>query len=123
MDYQYIYEYPGYYYNWIAPLQQWGVKWHPIKDTYCPPQFDNSLQWFHLSVPQGINMIPLLGDGSMHCEKLAEEIGATYIYYRQDIGKIEIWAHDITNAITKMTLYLNKIKEQRSKNQILKFKK
>jgi len=59
----------------------------------------------------------------MHCEKLAEEIGATYIYYRQDMGKIEIWAHDITNAITKMTLYLNKIKEQRAKNQILKLKK
>jgi len=121
MDYQYIHEHPGYYYNWIAPLQQWGMKWHPIRDTYCPPQFDNSLQWFHLSIPHGINMIPLIGDGCMHCEKIAKEIGATYIYYRQDLNKLEIWAQDITDSITKMTIYLNKIKEQRAKNnKILK---
>jgi hypothetical protein len=126
MDYYYqpIYEHPGYYYNWIAPLQQWGMKWHPIKNTYCPPQFDNSMYWIHMSPPEGINMIPLLGDGNMHCEKLAQEIGATYIYYRQDLKKIEIWAQDITEAMTKMSIYLNKIKSQRSnKKPILNFNK
>lgn len=120
--YQHVNECPGYYYNWISPLQQWGMKWSPIKNMYSPPRFDNSLQWFHLSIPSGINMIPLLGDGNMHCEKLAEEIGATYIYYRQDLHKIEIWAHDITDSVTKMTIYLNKIKEQHAKNKILKLK-
>lgn len=126
--YQYYYsheQYAGYYYNWIAPLQQWGLKWAPIKDTYCPPLLDNSLQWFQLSVPQGIGMIPLLGDGKMHCEKLAERIGATYIYYRHDIKKIEIWAQDTTEATTKMVIYLNELKRrgvENRKNLILKLK-
>jgi len=118
-------EHVGYYYNWIAPLQQWGLKWEPIKDTYCPPLLDNSLQWFHLAVPQGIGMIPLLGDGKMHCEKLAERIGATYIYYRHDIKKIEIWAQDTTDATTKMVIYLNELKRrgvENRKNLILKLK-
>lgn len=118
-------QHAGYYYNWIAPLQQWGLKWEPIKDTYCPPLLDNSLQWFQLSVPQGIGMIPLLGDGKMHCEKLAARIGATYIYYRHDIKKIEIWASDTVEATTKMVIYLNELKQRRSENRkdlILKLK-
>lgn len=121
----YPHEHSGYYYNWIAPLQQWGVKWEPLKDVYCPPVLDNSLQWFHLSVPEGIGMIPLLGDGKMHCEKLAKRIGATYIYYRHDIKKIEIWAQDITEATTKMVIYLNELKRrgaENRKNLILKLK-
>lgn len=114
---QAIQEHPGYYYNWIAPLQQWGLKWHPIPEVYSPPKFDSSLQWMHLSPPQGLNMIPLLGNGDMHCEKLAEEIGASYLYYRQDLGKIEIWAQDITRAMTHMSIHLNKIREQHNNNK------
>ena len=118
-------QHAGYYYNWVAPLQQWGLKWEPIKDTYCPPVLDHSLRWFHLSVPQGIGMIPLLGDDKMHCEKLAEKIGATYLYYRHDINKMEIWAHDTTEAATKLSIYLNELKRrgaENRKNQILKLK-
>lgn len=100
-------QHAGYYYNWIAPLQQWGLKWQPIQDTYSPPQLDSSLQWIHLSVPEGVNIIPLLGDGRMHCEKLAGKIGATYLYYRHDLHKIEIWAQDITGAMTNLSVYLN----------------
>jgi hypothetical protein len=114
-----IQEYPGYYYNWIAPLQQWGMKWHPIKDTYSPPVLDSSLQWIHLAPPQGVNMIPLLGDGEMHCQKIAYEIGATYLYFRQDLQKIEIWAQDITEAMTKMSIYLHKIKTQHKNHKLL----
>lgn len=110
---------PGYYYNWIAPLQQWGMKWHPIKDTYCPPQLDHSLQWVHLAPPQDVNMIPLLGDGEMHCQHMAQEIGATYLYYRQDLGKIEIWAHNVSEAMTKMSILLQKIKERRIRRPLL----
>lgn len=112
----YITEHPGYYYNWIAPLQQWGLKWKPIKNTYSPPKFDNSLQWIHLSPPKGLNMNDVIGDGDMHCQELAEEIGATYIHHRQDLNKIEIWAQDITGAMTKMSIQLNKIKQQANKN-------
>lgn len=123
MNCYYIQEHPGYYYNWIAPLQQWGMKWHPIKDIYSPPVLDGSIQWIHLAPPQGINMIPLLGDGEMHCQKIAQEIGASYIYFRQDLHKIEIWAQDITDAMTKMSIYLNKIKEQHKNHKLLSLKK
>ena len=115
----YIQEYPGYYYNWIAPLQQWGMKWSPIKDVYCPPQLDGSLQWIHLSPPSGVNMIPLLGNGNMHLEKMASEIGATYLYYRQDLNKMEIWSHDITNAVTKMSIYLHNMKKQHTNHKLI----
>lgn len=116
----YPHEYLGYYYNWIAPLQQWGVKWRPIKDTYSPPLLDTSLQWFHLD-PMGMNAQVLLGDGI----KKAEEIGATYIYYRQDLDKIEIWAQDITDATIKLSIYLQKVKQnsRRHTHSILKLKK
>lgn len=117
--YHHIQEHPGYYYNWIAPLQQWGMRWHPLKGIYSPPQLDNSIQWVHLSPPQGLNMTPLLGDGCMHFEKIAQEIGATYIYYRQDLGKIEIWAQDITEPMTRMNIYLNRIRDQHKKHKLL----
>jgi DNA-binding transcriptional regulator YdaS (Cro superfamily) len=105
-------DYPGYYYNWVAPLQQWGMRWHPVRGTYSPPQLDQSLQWVHLSPPQGLNMVPLLGDGDMHCEKMAQEIGATYLYYRQDLGKIEVWSQDIAHAMVQLSVHLNRIRSQ-----------
>lgn len=108
---------PGYYYNWIAPLQQWGLKWKPIKNSYCPPVWDNSIQWIHLDIPEYINIIPLLGDGEMHLQKLAEEMGATYIYYRQDLKKIEIWAQDISGCVAIMAIYFNKFKKQQKTKQ------
>lgn len=115
----YIAEQPGYYYNWIAPLQQWGLKWKPIRDTYCPPVWDSSLQWIHLDIPQHINVIPLLGDGEMHFQKFAQDMNATYIYYRQDLKKMEIWGQDIHKAVAHMTIYFNKFKKQQKQNNIL----
>ena len=108
---QWIPEMPGYYYNWIAPLQSWGVRWVPIKDTYSPPQMDASVKWIHLSIPEGVHILPLLGDGAMHLDKLAGRIDAKYIYYRQDLGKLEIWAEDITSAMTQASIYLNGLKK------------
>ena len=113
----FIHEQPGYYYNWIAPLQQWGLKWKPIRGIYCPPQWDTSVQWTHLAIPEGVNILPLLGDGDMHIQKVAEDARATYIYYRQDRKKSEIWAQDITEAITKINIYLKKIQEQQKHNK------
>lgn len=109
----------GYYYNWIAPLQQWGLRWQPVKGIYSPPQLDNSLQWFHLSVPEGVNMIPLLGDGQMHCEKLAERIGATYLYYRHDLHKIEVWTQDIAGAMAHLSVYLNGLRRETKKKPLV----
>lgn len=103
----------GYYYNWITPLQEWGLKWRPLKNVYSPPLLDQSLQWVHIAPLQGINVIPLLGDGDMHLEKFAKEIDATYIYYRADMNKMEIWAHDITSAATKLSIYFQQVKERR----------
>lgn len=114
-----IQDYPGYFYNWIGPLQQWGMRWQPLKGEYSPPQLDASIQWIHLALPEGVNMIPLLGDGVMHCAHLAPQIGATYLYYRQDLGKMEIWAHDVVGAMTKLSIYLQTIKEKQNKNKTL----
>lgn len=115
-----IRDYPGYFYNWIAPLQQWGMRWQPVKGEYSPPQLDASIQWIHLALPEGVNMIPLLGDGDMHCAHIAQQIGATYLYYRQDLGKMEIWAHDVVGAMTKLSIYFQTIKEkQKQKNKTL----
>lgn len=109
MNYYEHQQHAGYYYIWITPLQQWGMKWRPIKDTYSPPLLDQSLQWIHIAPPQGLNMVPLLG----YSEDLANKIGATYLYYRKDLNKIEIWAQDITSATTKLSIHLRQVKERR----------
>lgn len=110
MDSVWMQEHPGYYYQWIAPLCTWGVKWMPIKNVYSPPVMDTSLSWLHMSIPSGINVIPIIGDGDMHFAKIAEETGASYIYYRQDLKKIEIWAQDTTTVMIRLTQWLNDIK-------------
>lgn len=102
-------QHPGYYYNWVAPLQQWLLKWEPVADAYSPPVLDHSAQWAHLTPPQGVNAAPL------NCQKIAQETGATYVYYRQDLGKLEIWAHDITEATTKTAIYLQGIRQRQQK--------
>jgi len=96
----FIPEYPGYYWCWIEPLQQWILRWTPIKDIYSPPLLDNSLKWYHVAIPSTIKspsaIIPLLSWNH-------------YVYYRPDLHKIEIWAHDIEKAVIKTHLFLHSI--------------
>lgn len=110
-------QYPGYYYNWVAPLQQWLLKWEPLDNTYSPPVLDHSAQWIHLAPPQGVNAAPL------NCRKIAQDIGAAYVFYRHDLGKLEIWAHDIADATTKAAAYLQCIRQrqlQRPQHKLLR---
>lgn len=102
-------EHMGYYYQWIAPLNQWGMKWTPIQGVYSPPIRDTSISWFHLGVPTDLNIIPILGDGVMHFEKIANDTGATYIFYRADLNKIEIWGKDVITVCIKLTEYFNRL--------------
>jgi hypothetical protein len=112
MDSHWDQEQLGYYYEFIAPLNQWGMKWVPLANIYSPPVRDASLSWFHMGVPDNFNIVPLLGDGEMHFQKIANETNATYIFYRSDIKKIEIWAADVTTTCVKLQEYFNKIREK-----------
>lgn len=102
-------QYPGYYYQWIAPLQTYGMKWMPLQDIYSPPCLDASMRWMHLAVPEGVNMIPLLGNSAMHMEKKAQECGASYLFYRSDLNKIEIWSTDLEGTMIKLNNYLKSL--------------
>lgn len=99
-------EFPGYFYNYVWALQQWLIRWEPLEDAYSPPILDHSARWFHLSPPQGVNLAPL------NNKKIAQEINAIYVYYRHDINKLEIWAHDIAAATTNASIYLQGVRQR-----------
>lgn len=99
-----IEEYPGYTWNWIPALGQWVMKWGSIDTVYSPPVLDESMNWYHVSVPDHIKSPGIL--------KPSPDMQIAYMYYRKDLHKIEIWSSDIGTAIIRLTNYLYSIKPQ-----------
>ena len=89
-----IEEHPGYYWVMVPALGAWTLKWEPVHQVYSPPVLDQSLRWCHIHVPQGVKSFGALlsKEDDFHFKKLARDTGATYIYFREDLGMIEVWA-------------------------------
>lgn len=96
--------YPGYTWHWVDALEQWVMKWTAVNNVYSPPVMDHSLKWYHVSVPNHIK--------SPHILKPSHDMCITYMYYRKDLNKIEIWSSDIESAVIRLTNYMYSIKPQ-----------
>lgn len=98
--------YPGYSYNWIEPLQQWVMRWAPEREVYSPPVLDESIRWIHLSVPSNIKSF-----GALDTRKLERDHKITYLFYRADLNKIEIWSHDVEASCISLNQYLCSLRQ------------
>lgn len=114
---------PGYFYEWVEPIGDWVMKYKPIPGFYSPPIFDTNLSWYQISVPEGISFGALIGDGALHFEKPFVSLpfedsaegwyehwsGAAYIFYRQDINKIEVWSSDLSKTLIRVVGWLESV--------------
>lgn len=114
---------PGYVYEWVDPIQSYVVKYEPIPGFYSPPIFDTNLSWYQISVPKGMSVGSLKGDGALHFENPIVDLpfeyraedwyshwsGATYVFYREDIHKIEIWSSDVHSSVVRIVGWLEAV--------------
>jgi len=99
-------EHVGYFWEWTG--QDWQIRWEPVKGIYSPPSLMN-LSVGYLEVPEILNdkMGLVIGkDGSMF-KFITHWSYSVYIFYRQDINKIEIWGYQpsIDKAIQLLRLH------------------
>lgn len=89
-------EHPGYYWLMVPALGTWTMRWEPVHQVYSPPVLDQSLRWCHMHIPKHVRSFQALlsKEDDFHFQKLARDTGATYIYFREDLGMIEVWASD-----------------------------
>lgn len=116
---------PGYFYEWVEPIGDWVVKYKPIAGFYSPPIFDKTLSWYQIAVPSEVAIGSLKGSGALHFEDPIVALpfkdtaggwyqhwsGATYVYYREDIHKIEIWSADLHKSIVRIVGWLESCKK------------
>lgn len=78
----------GYYWQWIHPIQSYVLKWKSIENTYSPPYLDNSLEWYHFNISFENYKKMSINDKNI-----------VYMYYRFDLGKLEIWTKDLGRSL------------------------
>lgn len=100
-----INEHPGYFYSWVEPLQTWILKWKSIPGVYSPPVFDENIRWIHLAVPTHIRSVR-----AFDLEKLAADHGIIYLFYREDLKKLEIWANELEASVISLNQFLNSVR-------------
>lgn len=124
---------PGYFYEWVEPIGDWVVKYKPIPGFYSPPIFANNLSWYQISVPKGMSVGSLKGEGALHFENPIVKLpfddsaedwyqhwsGAAYVFYREDIHKIEIWAADLHKSIVRIVGWLEAVQKEYGQKKTL----
>lgn len=122
---------PGYFYEWVDPIGDWVLKHMPVQGVYSPPIYDSSLAWYHISIPQGVSLGSLKGDGALHFENPVVKLpfqdsaedwfqhwsGATYVFYREDIHKIEVWSTDLHKSVVRIVAWLDEVQKNAKANK------
>lgn len=94
----------GYYWQWIAPMNSYILKYKSINDLYSPPILDKSLSWYHMTIPIHIKKFDFIS------QKKLKEFKCVYIYHRTDLNKLEIWSSNLEFSIIKINQFLCSLK-------------
>lgn len=100
---------PGYSWHWVAPVGEWVLKWRPVPDRYSPPVFNTGLRWYHIRLPSTMKSPSVL-----RLHHLRRSFRLSYIVYRPDIQRIEIWSRDLEHAVLKVNDYLRSIVDDKT---------
>ena len=98
--------FPGYSWEWFPPMNGWRLRWEPVRSMYSPPRLHPGIT----SVFVGVDPVlaykigTVIGKNGAHLKTISEASGAPYIWFRSDIGQMEIWGLPQHVAVAKEML-------------------
>ncbi len=111
---QIVPQHVGYFWDFDIEAAHWVLRWEPVKGRYSPPVLDNTILSTHVDVPQDLQdkMGLVIGRDGQFFKYITHWSGAVYIFYRQDIGKIEIWGWEanLQRAAYLLNLHFNDVR-------------